>query len=312
MDNDGARSLITRGNLDGIVSAAVFLNRYPGSSVTFTTSPTSAARALSAERAREVYVVDHSLTPDLVHAVEAALADRAVTVVDHHPCTSPPPFAIIDDRTSAAGLLYHFLDGRGLDGVVALADLYEMTSTQLLGRVTDAFGLERLEQEATVLDFAWRWNVEDDLFRQTAAALLAQGGLPSSHHAILERYRSVVRKGGWAGALETARKRMVVRDGVAILDLRKKRASLNGFGSRALSEVARQEGCRYAAMLNRSREGTAVSLRSLGGQADLGTFVEDFTAEHGFGGGGHPNAAGARIPSAAAPLLLDELACLAA
>ena len=46
MSEEGSKELITRGNLDGIVSAAAFLRRYPSATVRFVTSPAAAAPLL--------------------------------------------------------------------------------------------------------------------------------------------------------------------------------------------------------------------------------------------------------------------------
>jgi len=40
---------------------------------------------------------------------------------------------------------------------------------------------------------------------------------------------------------------------------------------------------------------------------DLGRFVADFTSENGVDGGGHPKAAGARIPTGSGELFLEHL-----
>lgn len=309
MDNTGSRELITRGNLDGIISAAVFLRRFPRSPVRFVTSPAAAADALRAAGAEAVYLADLSPTTGLVQTVDGY--EGEVTVVDHHPSPARGGRVIIDTEVSAAALLYRVLEGKGMDDVVALADLYERCATPLLDAARARLGHERLRREAEVLDFAWRCNVEDDLFRVRAAADLSSGALPSCHPLIAERHRAMVRRGGWDKALGTVKEEMRLHGRVGVLELRGRRRSFHGFGSRALAEVARREGCDYAVMISHGPNGAAVSLRSAGGEGDLGRFAQDFTRRHGVEGGGHPTSAGARVPSPAVPALLDELSVLA-
>jgi len=309
MDNTGSRELITRGNLDGIISAAVFLHRFPHSPVRFVTSPAAAAEALGTASAETVFLADISLTPGLVQTVDGYGGE--VVVVDHHPSPAYEHCAIIDTKVSAAGLLYRVLGCQGMDDVVALADLYERCDTLLLDAAQARLGRARLEREADVLDFAWRLEVEDDGFRAEAAEHLASGALPSSIPSILDRYQAMVRQGGWDKALGTMNDAMTVRGRVGVLELAGRRRSFHGFASRALVEVARQKGCDYAVMITHSDRGAAVSLRSVGGRADLGRFAEDFTRRHGMEGGGHPASAGARVPSLAVPALLEEMSTLA-
>ncbi len=87
-----------------------------------------------------------------------------------------------------------------------------------------------------------------------------------------------------------------------------RRTSLNGFGSKAVSEVARELGCDYAIIINDGADSLSVSLRSLGSDAiNLGQFAETFTKANGHDGGGHPNSAGARVPRSAGNKLISEL-----
>jgi hypothetical protein len=67
----------------------------------------------------------------------------------------------------------------------------------------------------------------------------------------------------------------LVRGPVGILDNRGKRTSFRGFGSKAMAEVARERGCRYAVLLQDGGGTTTVSLRSTDkGGVDLGAFIK--------------------------------------
>lgn len=300
--------IITRGNLDGIVCAAVFLERYPEGEVTFISSPPSAAEAAAGDRGSdEIFITDVPLTEEL-----AALLDRyaRITLVDHHPPCAEHGRAIVDLSRSAAGVLHQYLGASpAVSHVVALADLYERSESDLLDEVIRTHGRESIENEARVLDFAWRNNVEDDAFRLEAARELSRGRWPSESEAIMERYHGVLSGDRWTRAVRRVREMMQVRGSLAFLDLRQGRPSFHGFGSLALTEAARERGCRYALLLHDSKDSSIASLRACGGTGvDLGRFVENFALRHGADGGGHPASAGVRVPRDAADLLVDELA----
>lgn len=312
MPSERSRELITRGNLDGIVSAAVFLRRFPSSQVRFVTSPAAAAALLTSSDADHTYLADLSPAPSLAEAIEHAVRCRRITLIDHHSYPKEHDWAIIDTSTSAAGLMYRYLGLDGMDAVVAMVDLYEHGGSPLVSSVADVMGHEALRRESEMLDFAWRLNVKDDAFRLAAARRLSLGLLPSSIPCIAERHAKMVGRDGWRKALDSARRSLRRFGSAAVMEYSGRRPSFHGFGSRALTEAARQEGCRYAVLINHGGSESVVSLRSTApGGVDLGRFVESFTAEHGMEGGGHPASAGARIPSSSADLLIERLAVLA-
>jgi hypothetical protein len=303
----GSRRLITRGNLDGIACAAVFLHHFPRSDVTFVTSPPTALKAVRGHGGEELWLADIALTPEIAEAMRSS--DRPIILVDHHPSDERAPAAFIDLEASAAGLLHRLLGSSpALDKVVCLADLRESPGSELLTRQAAFVGIERLEAEATVLDFSWRLRVDDDAFRRIAARSLAEGAWPSEIAVIRSRWEAVLAGDNWARALDRVRREITVRGPLAVLDTRGKRLSLRGFGSRAVAEVAREIGCRYTVMLQDGGVTTTVSLRSLSRNGiDLGSFAGDFARDNGLGGGGHRSSAGARVPAGCADRLIAAL-----
>lgn len=296
--------------MDGIICAAVFLQRYPEGEVTFISSPPSAAEAAARDRDADLlFIADVPLTEELAAVMDN---DPRITLVDHHPTAVQHPRAVVDRSTSAAGVLHRHLGAApAASRTVALADLYERSDSSLLAAEVSSSGRERLEREARVLDFAWRYNVEDDAFRLEAARELSPGRWPSECEAITKRYLAVMSGERWGKAVRRVREMLQVRGDLALLDLRRGRPSLHGFGSLALTEAARERGCRYAILLHDSRGSSIASLRACGGgEVDLGLFVQRFARRHGAEGGGHPASAGTRIPREAADLLIDELAAV--
>ncbi len=326
--DDRRSHLITRGNVDGIVSAAFFLARVPDIRVSFVTSSTAALDVLRRDiQSRDVYIVDLGLDDRLLKNInDKAKQGVRIHLLDHHQQSDLVGHrveegveVVTQQGISAASVAYDFL---GLDGdhghLAAIADIVEYCDSAMLHEAESEYGRGRLNEEARVLDFSWRLAVDDDRFRLTAARRLAEGLWPSEVGEVHRRYLQVINEGRWERALDKVRNRLVVRDGCAVLKFGRYRTSLFGFGTRALSYVAEEEGCRVAVLLNSRKSRTSVSLRGLGAEYldpeprfNLGRFVHDFTDEHGVTGGGHPSSAGAKINTRDVGTFLQQVYCLA-
>lgn len=307
------RHLITRGNVDGIVSAALFLHVHPDARVTFVTSPGAAAKALSLDEvSTNIYLSDLAMVPELESSICKMSQRTEVLAFDHH---QPHPNAaaveailVVREGMSAASVMYHHFRLNGeMRKLVAIADLVEYCDTQTLSDEIRLHGMEKLQREAIILDFSWRLDIDDDYFRAMASAHLSQGIWPSEVSAIRRRYLQVMNEQRWPKALARVRGKVRVRGPAAVLLGRDKNRSLYGFGTRALVEVAKVKGCQYAVMVNERKQHSSVSMRSLEEHGvNLGRFVEEFTMVHGLEGGGHPASAGARIPVEETDRFLDE------
>ncbi|MFA5312803.1 MAG: hypothetical protein WC375_05710, partial [Methanomassiliicoccales archaeon] len=253
--DDRDKHLITRGNVDGIASAAIFLSQHPLSRITFITSPRAAAHALAKDKAsKEVYLVDVALTKDVIESVGSVKGSQMVFAVDHHPSSVLEDLngiKIVEEGRSAAGVLYKYLRASPhLKKLVAIADQLEYCDTDVLHDVLRKHGQQKLNDEARVLDFSWRLNIEDDEFRQIASQHLSEGAWPSQIGAIKRRYMQVVNENRWPKAVARVKAGLQVRDKVGIFQCHEKNRSLYGFGTRALVDVAQRWGCSYALMLN--------------------------------------------------------------
>ncbi len=324
--DDRRTHLITRGNVDGIVSAAMFLARRPDTRVSFVASGDLAVDVLRKDiGSHDFFLVDLGLTPRLTKTLnQKAKTLQQITYLDHHQ-QSYDHWRELDHRIggvvkqgiSAAGVAYDYL---GLNGqhrhLAALADLVEYCHTDRLAELMREHGEPRMTEEARMLDFSWRCQVDDDRFRYHAARQLAGGRWPSEVDIIKRRYLQVVNEGRWEKALARVRERVELQHNVAMLRFGRRKPSLFGFGSRALTAVAKEYGAGVAVLLNRRKELSSLSLRRttsrpLPGALNLGRFVEDFTLQHGIVGGGHPMSAGAKIPTRSVPQFLKEVVCLA-
>lgn len=310
--DDRDKHLITRGNVDGLVSAAVFLSRYPLSRVSFVTSPRAGAVALSKDRiSTDLYLVDVALIPDVLRAAEGMREGQNVHAIDHHPSSAMEVLKgvkVVREGMSAAGVLFHHLDGSPhLKKLVAIADQIEFCDTDLLHDMLRKHGAQKMDEECKVLDFSWRLDIDDDEFRRVAVKHLAEGCWPSQVQAIKRRYVQVVNEHRWPKAVARVKAGLEVRGNVGIFACPEKNRSLYGFGTRALVDVAYKRGCHYAMMLHERKENCSVSVRGMATSGlDVGAFVQDFTARHGLEGGGHPSSAGARIPLLVSNRFIDE------
>jgi hypothetical protein len=315
--------LLTRGNVDGIVSSAFFLARFPRGRVTYVASSSLAVDVLRRDlSSRTLYLVDLGLTPRLARTIRMKDKTRQeVVCIDHHQQTAhysgllgSHARVIVAEGASAASIAH---DVWGLNGttehLAAVADVVEYCAGPYLAPVARSVGLERLDEEARILDFAWRCQIDDDRFRALAARRLSLGLWPSEVEEIRRRYLRVVNENRWPRAMERVRAHVMVRHGVALLHFGKRKPSLFGFGTRALTAVAMERGCRLALLVNQRPRMSSVALRSIGPPAaNLGQIAEQFTAQYGVVGGGHPSSAGAKVLTRDLPAFLDRVACEAA
>ncbi len=309
--DDRDKHLITRGNVDGIVSAALFLGAFPSSRVSFVTSPSAGARLLAMDKSSTtVYLSDLAMVPELEARMCEAHERAEVVALDHHQSHDSPAMdmVVVQEGVSAASVLYRHLrlDDR-FKKLVAIADLVEFCRTPLLKEMEAFHGAKKIEDEARTLDFSWRLDIDDDLFRAQASKHLSEGHWPSEVGMIKRRYLQVVNEQRWPKALARVEGNMTIRGSTGLLHCRDKNRSLYGFGTRALVEVAREKGCSYAVMINERKQHSSVSMRCLvPGGINLGRFAEDFTGTYGVDGGGHPTSAGARIPVESTDLFLQK------
>ena len=325
--DDRKTHLITRGNVDGIVSAAFFYQRDPSVRVSFVTSTSAALDVVRRDiQSREFFLVDLGITPELIKNLQdKAKLGAKIHILDHHQQTEA--FALVENSgldvhayqgASAASVTLDFLKvNHGAYRLAAIADIVEYCQSPYLAQAEAEHGWERLREEARILDYSWRFMVDDDRFRQIAARKLAEGLWPSEIGEIHRRYLQVANEGRWERALEKVRSRLVVKDRVGVLRFGRYRTSLFGFGTRALAKVAEEEGCSVAVMINSRKNRSSLSLRGVGAEyngkrppLNLGEFVNQFTLEYGLSGGGHPSSAGAKIHTRDVPTFLQEVYCL--
>lgn len=319
--------VITRGNVDGIVSSSFCFALHPDARVSYVPSATSAVDLLRKDLStRHFFVVDIGLTPKLIKTLNLkGRTGQRITFIDHHQQTALHAHelhghveVVMGEGGSAASVALDHLAGRGLEvteelsRLAAVADLVEYGTSGHFVRALAEFGMERLEEEAEHLDFSWRLEIEDDRFRALTGRKLAKGVWPSEVGEVKRRYLQMVNENRWLKAQERVRSRVLFKNNVALLHFGKRKPSLLGFGTRALTSVAREAGASVAMLVNRRKDQASIALRATGEtDFNLGLFVEDFTRKYGVVGGGHPTSAGAKINARDLPFFLDEVFCQA-
>lgn len=315
--------VITRGNVDGIVSSSFVFAVHPDARVSYVPSATSAVDILRKDLStRHFFLIDVGLTPKLIKTLNMkGRTGQRVTLIDHHQQTALYAHeleahveVVFGEGGSAAGAALDHFEARGLvvtdelSRLAAVADIVEYGTSRHLLDAMQRFGAERLEEEAEHLDFSWRLEIEDDRFRAMTGRKLARGIWPSEVGEVKRRYLQMVNENRWLKAQERVRSRLVMKNNVALLNFGKRKPSLLGFGTRALTSVAREQGASVALLVNKRKDLASLALR-VTGETDLnvGLFVEEFTRQYGVVGGGHPTSAGAKIQTRCLPLFLDEL-----
>src|SRR5438067_658807 len=316
--------IITRGNVDGIVSSSFCFALDPDARVSYVPSATSAVDLLRKDLStKHFYLLDIGLTPKLIKTLNMkARTGQKITLIDHHQQTAvhahelgPHVELVLGEGGSAASVaLDHFCrtgqlePDEDLSRLAAVADVVEYGTSRHLERAISLFGIERLEEEAEHLDFAWRLEIEDDRFRANTGRRLAKGLWPSDVPEVKRRYLQMVNENRWLKAQERVRSRVVLKNNVALLHFGKRKPSLLGFGTRALTSVAREQGASVAMLVNRRKDLASIALRATGEtDLNLGLFVEEFTSKYGVVGGGHPTSAGAKINARHLAMFMDEV-----
>lgn len=318
--DDRDAHLLTRGNVDGIVSSAFFLARYPRGRVTYVPSSSQAVDVLRRDLgSRDLFLVDLGMSPRLARTIRLKEKTRQeVVCIDHHQQTAEyagtlgeHARVIVEEGASAASVAHGVWGlGPGTSHLAAVADHVEYCASPHLAAAAAEVGLDRIDLEGRILDFAWRCQLDDDRFRALAARRLATGLWPSEVDEVRRRYLRVLNENRWQRATERVRAMVQVHHGVAVLHFGKRKPSLFGFGTRALTSVAMEQGCRLALLINERRRVTSIAMRSIGPQpVNLGAIAATFTQRFGVVGGGHPSSAGAKVLTADLPAFLDQVAC---
>jgi hypothetical protein len=159
--DDRKGPILTRGNVDEIVSAALFLACNPTSKVRFFPSGDQAVDVMRKDiSSSKFYLVDLCLTPRLIKTLNDKTRQRAV-YLDHHQQSQElwnhldhTTEGVIRQGISAAGVAHDYLAlPSGHEHLVALADHIEYCPSGICKRPLMRM-VPSIADEARMLDFA--------------------------------------------------------------------------------------------------------------------------------------------------------------
>lgn len=305
--------IFTHGDGDGLCAGALALAANPGASVFFTHPMGLLGDLRSAEEGDSVIICDISLPEHELSAILdeiSRLGEKGdVVYIDHHPLPKGlsagdiDATVVHDTSSSASELAYRFFRGRldralGRVAIIgAVADYLD--DTPLIRRLLCDWDKRYVYFETGVLVQGIEGRKRDYDFKRDIVSHLAAKEPPSSHAGLI------------GSALESAR-----REGELIRSIS---GSVKVEGSVAyVIDIPFPLG--KAAIYARASAGAAVgiagerrkgwidmSLRTCRADMDLNGILRAIAPRLGGSGGGHPSAAGARIPEERFPDLIREL-----
>jgi RecJ-like exonuclease len=297
--------IVSRGNCDGLIGSSMAIRRRTTSRLHFHSHSAKTVELLRRTLGESSITV---LDMGLDEALLAELNRKArmgvdVTYVDHHATSRSllselhPAITAIHDQSVSAGHLAWRTFGAwpDLQNLAVIADAGDRIQTGLRCAVDEARGADFSQHEAEVLDFSWRHRVQDDAYRHLTVRRMATGLLPSQITETRNRYRAARTGPHYERACRLAADHLACRGNVGYLDGAKTR-SLNGFGALALQHACQRHGADVGCRLAWRGHDAVVSLRRYKGTLDAGAFLSEFALDYGGAGGGHPEAAGGRIP----------------
>lgn len=297
-------AIIAHGDSDGVCSAAIALNKYPGADVWFT-HPVGLLEDLRHIHAKRLIICDLAISErDKTELFEEFLkrsSDAELIYIDHHPLPLDtiagdiPATQVVRDLTKSTSELAHtvFKNHEMILVAVfgAITDYYTDT-TDFVKKTLDVYDKRTLYLEAGLLSQALRTGGKRDyIFKRKIVLLLSKGELPSSSQMIVRKALEGTRK-EWQ-TIEFVKKEVDVIDGIAILKNVPKDVSPTKAAKFALGVTGKP----VALSTRPKKNNIDISARKLSTYSlDLNVTFRTIAPRFDGSGGGHPTAAGARIP----------------
>ncbi|MGC8584224.1 MAG: DHHA1 domain-containing protein [Thermoproteus sp.] len=302
-------TILAHGDADGVCSAALvraaFAEEYEEVRIYFT-HPVDLVKDFREAAAGDVYIVDVAIDEKLVGEVrEAFSAHRGrVVYIDHHPLSADLPGVelVHEEGAAASELVYRRLAGR-LPRLYSRVALYGaisdyMDHTDWVRQALEMWDRRIVYYEAGVLMQGLERARKDHEFKREVVGHLSRNAAPSALPKLLRLAEEQARVNealvGWV------ERNAVVEGRVAYVVNPPGPLGLAATLARGLKEspvgiAAEERGDVYV-----------MSLRSAP-PVDLNAFLRDFARRRGVSGGGHRNAAGARVPKDMFRALVEEL-----
>lgn len=312
--SSGMRTKIfTHGDGDGLCAGALALAANPGADVFFTHPIGLLGDLGNAEEGDTVVICDISLPEHELSAVLDRLSELSeggrLVYIDHHPLPEglskgEVPGEFFHDTGSSASELAYWLFHGGRSGPLGRVAIYGaiadyLDGTPLIGRLLCDWDKRTIYFETGVLVQGIEGRKRDYDFKRGVAYHLAANGPPSAHAELLrsalentKREEEMIRSIG---------PRVRVEGEVAyVLEV--------PFSLGKAAIYARASADAAVGIAGERRKGSIdMSLRTCRKDMDLNRILRLIAPGLGGSGGGHPSAAGARIPEGRFPEFIERL-----
>ncbi|ABL78915.1 DHHA1 domain-containing protein [Thermofilum pendens] len=303
--------ILAHGDSDGVTAAAIAKSVYRDAEVFFT-HPVGLAKDLEEfARGRSPVIildvaVDEAGAPRLAEVLRSLGAE--VVYVDHHPggealekIRVPGVRVVHEEGPCAAELAYRFFKPPREMSRVALYGAIgdHALGTAWVAEALEEWDLKTLFFDAGVLVLALEALGRDYESKRRVVDLLAGGGVPSREKSLVElaARQSLLNE---ELRVRVREKALVVGQVAYVMDP-------GGSLGTAAFYARVERGVKVGVAVERRGETCVMSLRSTGG-VDLNALLRRIAPRHGGHGGGHRQAAGARIPCGELEKFLAELA----
>jgi RecJ-like exonuclease len=307
--------ILAHGDGDGVCSAALasgFLRSQCEVSVYFT-HPVGLLGDFRefAERGSRVFILDIAVNElhaeELVRALEEHASEGSVTYIDHHPLPegfrAPSKVVWVHDTCcSASELTFRFLRGLGLGEEYSRVALYGaicdyLDETPWVKRELWKWDRRSVFLEAGIVSQGLEGARRDYEFKRAVVEHLAGNNLPSQMPELVAR--------SLKQAELDEKLRVWVRENVVVYGQVAYVLNPPGSVGRAANYARIYGGVRVGVAAEERRDVYTMSLRCF--ECDLNATLRKLSRKLGIHGGGHPQAAGARVPKNLFSVFIEEL-----
>ncbi len=309
-------TVFTHGDTDGICSAAVILAGYRNAKV-WITSPVGILRDLKDCNDEEVFILDIALSErdrEDIFTELKRLSQGKTVYIDHHPLPAgvmsgdlPCTEVIIDPSRSASELTYHWLKEKIPDEMSRVALFGAISDycddTDFTKNEIDVYDKRTIHLEAGLLSQCLGESKGDYALKKEVIDKLSRGKMPSEVKRIIERALSAMKK-EWR-LYKLVRDKVVTHNGIAVV-----RDIPRGISpSKAAKFALGAGGCPLGLGIKKRDGHVDISIRKKRDfHLDLNRALRIIALRYDGSGGGHPAAAGARIPAGHLEAFIDTLA----
>jgi RecJ-like exonuclease len=298
-------AILVHGDTDGICSGAIVMNKYPNSSVWFT-HPVGLLSDIRKIKAHRYVLCDLAISErdkeELFEEFLRISSSSELIYIDHHPLPLntiagdiPATLVVRDLTKSASELTYTHLGTKGMElpAIFGAISDYYTDKTEFVEKTLEVYDKRTIYLEAGLLSQALLAQGKRDYeFKRKILTSLSHGIAPSSKPELVRKAISGTKK-EWE-TIDYVINEFETIDGIALV-----RDVPKGISPNKAAKFALGASGLPIAISTRVKKGRFVDISS----RKLSTFSLDLNLtfrtialRFGGSGGGHPSAAGARIP----------------